>query len=129
MGPGRFGISGTIRRRRGNDVGSAACMIVGGRWRARGDKDGGVGVGHIFDEIVELVGENLFEVVVKGGARAGAANTEQILLKVVVVFIEDGKWGSQCEESRGDENCWGLSRVSLYCWSPSRSGVGEVEVC
>jgi len=29
VGPGRFRVSGAVRRRRGNNVGSAACMIIG----------------------------------------------------------------------------------------------------
>jgi len=49
VGPGHFGVSGTVRRRRGNDVGSAACTFINWRRGARGDEDGRVSVGHVFD--------------------------------------------------------------------------------
>ena len=53
--PGCLRVSGAVRRRRGNDVGSAASMVIGQRWRARGNEDGGGGVGHVID----LVGVDL----------------------------------------------------------------------
>jgi len=74
MGPSRFGISRAVGRRRRDDVGGAARAIVGGRGGARGDENGGGGVGHIFCKGVDLVGEDLFKVVVEGGA--STANAE-----------------------------------------------------
>jgi len=45
--PGCLGVSRAIRRRRGNDIRSAASVIVGWRWRVRRDKNGGRGIRHV----------------------------------------------------------------------------------
>jgi len=74
MRPGCLGISGTVRRRGHDDVGGAACRSLIGRRGAGRNEDGGVGVCHIFGENVELVGEDLFEVVVEG--RTSTTNAE-----------------------------------------------------
>jgi len=58
-----------------------------------------------------------------------SANAEEVLLEAFVEGVEDGVGRSQFEERWGDENYWGLLKVSLYDWSSSRSGVGKVEVC
>ena len=100
MGPGCLRVSGTVRRGRGDNIGSAARGFLVGRSRAGRDEDSRTSVRHIVGESVELVGEDLFEVVVEG--RTSAAKTEQILLKAVVVAVEDCKWGSQCEEVMGN---------------------------
>jgi len=100
MRPSGLGIRGTVRRRRGDNVGSAAGTIVDRRGRARGDEDGGVGIRHIFGEGVKLVGEDLLEVSVEG--RASTAETKQILFETVVVAVEDCEWRSQCEGAMGN---------------------------
>jgi len=74
MRPSRLGVSGAVWGRRTDDVGSAASTIVDRRGRAGRDENGGRGFGHVFSESVELIGEDLFEVVVEGGT--GAANAE-----------------------------------------------------
>jgi len=91
MRPGCLGVGGTIRRGRIDDVGGAACTFLVRRQGARRDEDGGVGVGHVF----ELLIEDCYKIVSEG--RAGTANAEQVLLEAVVVVVEDGIGGSQFE--------------------------------
>jgi len=95
MWPSRLRVSGAIWRRRIDDVRSAASTVVAGRGRAGMDEDGGRGVGHVF----ELLIENGCEVL--GECGSGTANTKQVLLKVVVVVVEDGVGRSQFEGTMG----------------------------
>jgi len=53
-----------------------------------------------------------------------SANAVDVLLEAFVEGVEDGVRGSQCEEVVGGEVNWEFARVSLYCRSSSRSGVG-----
>ena len=63
-----------------------------------------------------------------GGVVVVSAKAEDVLLKAFVEGVEDGIGGGQFGDDGGDENNWELLRVSLYCWSSSRSGVGEIEI-
>jgi len=97
MGPGRFGISGTVRRGRGNVVGSATSTIASGRSRAGRDEDGGGSVCHVFELLVENLGK-----VVGESCWVGVTKTEEVLLKAFVVAVEDFKWRGQFEETMRD---------------------------
>jgi len=98
MGPSRLRVSGAIWGRRVDDVRSTASTVVDGRGRAGRDKDGGGGVGHVFKLLIED-GCKVF-----GESGVGTMNTKQVLLEVVVVVVEDGVRGSQCEETMGGED-------------------------
>jgi len=126
MRPSRLGVSGAVWGRRIDDVRSTASAVADGRGRAGRNKDGGGGVGHVVDR-----GADLDKVIewLSDGVVVVSANAEEVLLKAFVKSVEDGEWGSQFEETMGDENYWELSKVSLYNWSSSRSGVGKIEVC
>jgi len=109
MGPSCFGTGRTVRRGRGNHVGSVAGRFLIRRWRAGRNKDGGVGVSHV----VELVLKDLSEVVGKGWTVA--AKAKQVLLETLVEAVEDCVGGSQCEERWEDENRLGIS-MGVFIW-------------